>query len=112
MNFIASMMRMLIASDSLSDHNPDVSGLANTVLDKFRETMGWVMPIILTVVAGLGVIFCVKLGLAYAKAEETSKREEAKKHLVAAVIGFGIGIVAAAIMWWLFQSNLFANLFN
>jgi H+/Cl- antiporter ClcA len=70
------------------------------------------MPIVLAVVVALGVFFALKLGLAYAKTEKTEDREEAKKRLVGAVIGFAIGIVAAALMWWLSQSNLFAGLFT
>ena len=32
--------------------------------------------------------------------------------VVGAIVGFGIGIVAAALMWWLFTSNLLEGLFE
>jgi len=70
------------------------------------------MPIVLAAILALGVFFCLKLGIAYAKTEKTEDREEAKKRLVGAIIGFGIGIAAAAIMWILFSSRALDGLFT
>ena len=63
------------------------------------KIMGIVMPIIFAVVTVLGVAYAVVLGVNYAKAEDNEKREEAKKRLVGAIIGFGIAIVVAAVLW-------------
>lgn len=46
--------------------------------------------VIVPVVAALGAIFCVVLGVKYSKAEEPQEREKAKSHLKAAIIGFVI----------------------
>ena len=43
---------------------------------------------LLTIVGALGALFCVVLGVKYAKAEEPQDREKAKAHLKNAVIGF------------------------
>lgn len=43
---------------------------------------------VLAVVGAGGTIFCVSLGVKYAKAEEPQEREKAKTHLKNAIIGF------------------------
>ena len=90
----------------------DLSKVAEGFYQTFIDIMGIVMPIVLGVVLALGVFFCIKLGIAYAKTEKTDDREEAKKRLVGAIIGFAIGIVAAAIMWILFSSGALNGLFD
>ena len=82
-----------------------LANLAGTFSKTFKGIMKIVMPIVLSVVLALGVFFCIKLGIAYAKTEKTEDREEAKKRLVGAIIGFGIGIVGAALMWILFTND-------
>lgn len=89
-----------------------IKGLGNSVWETVKDILAWVMPIVLAVVTAFGVFFAIKLGIAYAQAETTEKREEAKKRLVGAIIGFGIGIIAAALMWWLSQSTLLSSLFD
>ena len=47
-----------------------------------------VLNVMIPVVAALGAIFCVFLGVKYSRAEEPQEREKAKSHLKAAIIGF------------------------
>ena len=82
-----------------------LTDLGDTFKNTFQSIMKIAMPIVLSVVLALGVFFCIKLGIAYAKTEKTEDREEAKKRLVGAIIGFGIGIIGAAIMWILFTND-------
>ena len=42
----------------------------------------------LGIVGALGAIFCIILGVKFAKAEEPQEREKAKSHLKNAIIGF------------------------
>ncbi len=42
----------------------------------------------LAIVGALGSLFCIILGVKYAKAEEPQEREKAKQHLKSAIIGF------------------------
>lgn len=46
------------------------------------------LNVLIPVVAAAGAIFCVFLGVKYARAEEPQDREKAKKHLKNAIIGF------------------------
>ncbi len=89
-----------------------LKNVGKELVETLRTIMSIVMPIVLAAVLALGVFFCIKLGIAYAKTEKTEDREEAKKRLVGAVIGFAIGIVAAAILWILFTSRALDNLFT
>ena len=107
MGKLLSIVRLLADSNSLlSDgNNGALTTATNTIMDTFKDIMKIVMPIVLSVVLALGVFFCLKLGITYAKAEKTEDREEAKKRLVGAIIGFGIGVVGAAVMWILFTND-------
>ena len=92
-----------------SDSGQGLKKTTAQLMATFKDVMGIVMPIVFSVVLALGVFFGIKLGIAYAKAEKTDTREEAKKHLIAAIVGFGIGIVIAAVMWILFTNQSFLN---
>lgn len=107
----------LLGTGSLNTASPvvqtsELSTLTQGFYATFVDIMKIIMPIVLGVVLALGVFFCIKLGIAYAKTEKTEDREEAKKRLIGAVVGFGIGIAAAAIMWILFTTNAFKSLFD
>lgn len=58
--------------------------MANPILD----LLGSIVPVALAVVGALGAIFCILLGVKYAKAEEPQDREKAKQSLKNAIIGF------------------------
>lgn len=57
----------------------------NPLLDLLDRT---ILPAVLAVVGSPGALFCVLLGVKYAKAEEPQDREKAKAHLKNAIIGF------------------------
>ena len=89
----------------LSSKTEALTKVGDNLITTIQKVMQVVMPIVLAAVLAMGVFFCVKLGIGYAKAEKTEDREEAKKRLVGAVIGFGIGIIAAVVMWILFTNR-------
>ena len=101
--FLAADGESVFKTDSAAEGN--LKNATSTIMETFKDIMKIVMPIVLSVVLALGVFFSIKLGIAYAKTEKTEDREEAKKRLVGAIIGFGIGIAAAAIMWILFTND-------
>jgi len=47
-----------------------------------------VVPILITVVGAVGAIWCILLGVKYAKADDPQEHEKAKKGLINAIIGF------------------------
>jgi len=56
------------------------------------------IPLIIVILAA-GTIYAVILGVNMARADSTEKREEAKKRLINAIVGFGIIIVLLAIIY-------------
>ena len=78
-----------------------------TKLDKFGdgygEKFGWignvfgpisiVLYIILGLVGAAGAIYAIYVGIQLARAEEQSKRDEAKKHLITILIAVAVTVV-------------------
>ena len=62
----------------------DFSTVTNPIVNLLNSMMG---PL-LAIVGALGAVFCVILGVKYAKAEEPQDREKAKGALKNAIIGF------------------------
>jgi hypothetical protein len=60
---------LLGASDSGAGEKiqSSLSGVSEFIMGTFKNIMGIVMPIVLSVVLALGVFFSIKLGIAYAK---------------------------------------------
>ena len=58
--------------------------VANPVIDLINS----LLPAILGIVGAAGTIFCIILGVKFARAEEPQDREKAKQHLKNALIGF------------------------
>lgn len=52
----------------------------------------------LTLVVAVGTLYCIILGVKYAKAEEPQEREKAKTHLKNAIIGFVLIFVLMVIL--------------
>lgn len=52
------------------------------------ELLNSLLGPLLAIVAAVGALYCVLLGVKYAKAEEPQEREKAKAHLKNAIIGF------------------------
>ena len=46
------------------------------------------IPVILTLVATVGFIWCIVLGVKFAKATDPQEHQQAKKSLINAIIGF------------------------
>lgn len=87
-----------------------ISEAANAALNVVKKVVQTIVPILFGIIAAVGVIYGIILGINYAKAEDTQKKEEAKKRLINAIVGFGIAIIAAAIMWILAGSNIWNSL--
>lgn len=63
---------------------PDFSDIVDPVVELLQS----VLNALLVVVGAVGAIYCVFLGIKFAKAEEPQDREKAKSHLKNAIIGF------------------------
>ena len=83
----------------------DLNSIVQPVLDICKT----LVPIMLAVVGAVGGLWCILLGVKYAKAEDPQEHEKAKKGLVHAIIGFVLIFVLLIMLnigtnvltdWW------------
>ena len=60
----------------------------DTITTPIVELINSLLTPALAIVGAIGSLYCVVLGVKYAKAEEPQDREKAKGHLKSAIIGF------------------------
>lgn len=60
----------------------------NDVVDPVVSLINSLTGPILAIVGAVGALYCILLGVKFAKAEEPQEREKAKSHLKNAIIGF------------------------
>ena len=97
-----------------------VSSAATSALNKVGEsayaTFKGVINVILPTVAGIlvlcMVVLGVKIGVAYAQAEDDEAKKKAKHQLINLVLGFLIAIVAVLIIAAVGNSNIVGNIFR
>ena len=61
---------------------------ANEMVSPIMELIQVFIPVILTLVATVGFIWCIVLGVKFAKATDPQEHEQAKKSLINAIVGF------------------------
>ena len=73
----------------------------NKIIQPILEVCKVVVPALLAVVGAVGAIYCILLGVKFARASEPQEHENAKKSLQHAIIGFIIQIgVNIFTDWW------------
>ncbi len=107
---MASAMATVMApvTTYASNKNLDVSEASNTIVAMINSLLA---PI-LAIVGAVGTLYCVLLGVKFAKAEEPQDREKAKTHLKNAIIGFVlifVLIVALNLMMPQFEKWVTSN---
>ena len=70
----------------------------STVLAPIVSLLNSLMAPLLAIVGAAGALYCVVLGVKYAKAEEPQDREKAKNSLKNAVIGFVLIFVLILVL--------------
>lgn len=84
----------------------DMQSIINPVL----EVCNVLVPVLLSVVGALGALWCILLGVKYAKADDPQEHEKAKKGLVNAIVGFVLIFVLLVMLqigvnvftdWWM-----------
>lgn len=68
------------------------------VVDPVVDLINSLLTPVLAIVGAAGTIYCVILGVKYARAEEPQDREKAKQHLKNAIIGFVLIFVLIVIL--------------
>ncbi len=72
----------------------DINGILKPVTDLINAAV----PALLALVAAIGMVWCIVLGVKYAKADDPQEHEKAKKALINAIIGFVLIFVLLAVL--------------
>ena len=85
MLLVVVMMMVFMATPAFAaETGTNFATITNPVVDLINSLLGPALAI----VGALGTLYCIVLGVKYAKAEEPQDREKAKGHLKSAIIGF------------------------
>jgi len=60
----------------------------NQIVKPLLDVLGVLVPVLLGVVGAVGALYCITLGVKYAKADDPQEHEKAKNGLKNAIIGF------------------------
>ena len=71
---------------------------ANEMVSPVMELIQVFIPVILTLVATVGFIWCIVLGVKFAKATDPQEHQQAKKSLINAIIGFVLIFVLMLVL--------------
>ena len=81
----------------------------NSIIQPVLDLCNTLVPIMLAVVGAVGALWCILLGIKYAKADDPQEHEKAKKGLVNAIVGFVLIFVLLIMLnigtsvlteWW------------
>ena len=81
----------------------------NSIIQPIVDVCATLVPVLLTVVGAVGSLWCILLGVRYAKADDPQEHEKAKKGLINAIIGFVLIFVLLIMLnigtdvlleWW------------
>ena len=90
----STAIMMAPVTASANSNAPDFAGVSKPIIDLIKSLL---TPVI-GIVGALGSIYCVFLGVKFAKAEEPQEREKAKSHLKNAIIGFVLIFVLMLVL--------------
>ena len=65
-----------------------LKGEIKSIIQPVLDICDSLVPIMLLVVGAVGALWCILLGVKYAKADDPQEHEKAKKGLVNAIVGF------------------------
>ena len=71
---------------------------ANEMVQPVMELIQVFLPVILTLVATVGFIWCIVLGVKFAKSTDPQEHQQAKKALINAIIGFVLIFVLMLVL--------------
>ena len=81
----------------------------NSIIQPLVDVCATLVPVLLTVVGAVGSLWCILLGVRYAKADDPQEHEKAKKGLINAIVGFVLIFVLLIMLnigtdvfteWW------------
>lgn len=93
---ISLMLYVEVQPKGESDLKTSETNSAVSPIYDFLDQFG---PLLIGMLLGVGCLYCIILGVHYAKAEKGEERETAKKKAVNAAISFAVIIVLVVILY-------------
>ena len=84
----SSLSMLLINMNAIAAEAEGSASVGDQIASPIVSFINSLMAPLLAIVGAVGTLYCVLLGVKFAKAEEPQDREKAKDHLKNAVIGF------------------------
>ena len=103
---------MLDLFSLLGDATSEVSAIGASAYATFKGIVNVILPVIASFLLVLGIVLGVKVGVAFAKAEDDEAKKKAKGQLINIVIGFLVAIVFVAIISVVLKGSAVKNLFG
>ena len=63
-------------------------GQVQEIVNPITQLINVIVPVLLGLVGSIGLIYCILLGVKYARSSDPQDHEQAKKALIHAIIGF------------------------
>ncbi len=96
MNWLNSIVYMLAAGSAAgAKKNTESNATVGPIYD-FLDTFG---PVLISLLLAVGVIYCIVLGVQYARAEKGEERDTAKKKAINAAISFLVIIILLVLLY-------------
>ena len=90
----------------------EVSAIGASAYTTFKGIVNVILPVIASFLLVLGIILGVKVGVAFAKAEDDEAKKKAKGQHINIVIGFLVAIVFVAIITAVLNGGAVKKLFG
>ena len=88
------------------------STIVNSAYRTFIDIMNIVLPAVIGILLALAIILGIKVGIAFAKAEDEEGKKKAKTQLINVLLGFLIAIVLTAVIMMIVNGSAVKNLFK
>ncbi len=95
---------LLLAKAVITDGQ--ITSIVQPIIDVLNATV----PALLLLVGAVGAIWCIVLGVKYAKAEDPQEHDKAKKALINAIVGFVLVFVLLVMLK--LGTDIFTNYFK
>jgi len=98
---LMNFFNFLLGSGDVGKDNLTVDGNdgLTAIFEKIYGVVNSLIVPIITLVATVGIVYAIVLGVNYAKAETSDAKEEAKKRIINVVVGMVLMIVLILLLW-------------
>ena len=99
LNFLLKCSSFFLSGAVIDNTEEAVEVKENGAVSPIYEFLDAFGPVLISMLVGVGALYCIILGVQYAKADKGDEREVAKKKAVNAAISFGVIIILVVLLY-------------